>query len=89
MTKHDSHAEALQRDFPVAPLVPALDFARRGIPSHGHSAVDFEQRVNFDRLREYRISRAVESLEASGCGAFFCSTSIIFGTRLKRGSVGR
>ena len=70
MTKHDSHAEALQRDFPAAPLVPALDFARRGIPSHGHSAVDFEQRVNFDRLREYRISRAVESLEASGCGAF-------------------
>lgn len=51
-------------------LVPALDFARRGIPSHGHSGVDFEKRVDFDRLRAYRIDRAVQSLEASGCGAF-------------------
>jgi len=32
--------------------------------------VDFEQRVNFDRLRQYRLRRAKESLEASECGAF-------------------
>ena len=56
--------------FEPAPLVPALDFGRRGIPSHGHLAVDFESRVDFHRLREYRIGRAVDALEASGCGAF-------------------
>jgi Xaa-Pro dipeptidase len=32
--------------------------------------VDYEQRVDFARLREYRLARAKESLEASGCGAF-------------------
>lgn len=31
--------------------------------------VDYEQRVNMDRLREYRLGRARSSLEASGCGA--------------------
>lgn len=33
-------------------------------------AVDFEQRVDFDRLRSYRLSRARAALEASECGAF-------------------
>jgi Xaa-Pro dipeptidase len=32
--------------------------------------VDYEQRVDFDRLRNYRLARAKESLEASQCGAF-------------------
>jgi Xaa-Pro aminopeptidase len=36
----------------------------------GHMGVDYEQRVDFGRLREYRLTRATESLEASGCGAF-------------------
>jgi Xaa-Pro dipeptidase len=36
----------------------------------GHMGVDYEQRVDFGRLREYRLARAKESLEASGCGAF-------------------
>jgi Xaa-Pro aminopeptidase len=36
----------------------------------GHMGVDFEQRVDFDRLRQYRLGRARASLEASGCGAF-------------------
>jgi Xaa-Pro dipeptidase len=36
----------------------------------GHMGVDYEQRVQFGRLREYRLARAKESLEASGCGAF-------------------
>jgi Xaa-Pro aminopeptidase len=36
----------------------------------GHMGVDYEQRVDFARLREYRIGRAKESLEASDCGAF-------------------
>jgi Xaa-Pro aminopeptidase len=32
--------------------------------------VDYEERVDFARLRDYRISRAKAALEASGCGAF-------------------
>ncbi|WP_067168799.1 M24 family metallopeptidase [Microtetraspora niveoalba] len=36
----------------------------------GHMAVDYEERVDFDRLRGYRLARAKEALEASGCGAF-------------------
>lgn len=35
-------------------------------------AVDFEERVNFDRLREYRLSRARAALEASELGALLC-----------------
>ncbi len=52
------------------PLVPALDFDNRMIPAHGHMGVDFEERVNFDRLRQYRLGRAMKSLADSGCGAF-------------------
>jgi Xaa-Pro dipeptidase len=32
--------------------------------------VDYEQRVDFDRLRRYRLARAKASLESSDCGAF-------------------
>jgi Xaa-Pro dipeptidase len=32
--------------------------------------VDYEHRVDFDRLRDYRISRAKAALAASDCGAF-------------------
>jgi Xaa-Pro dipeptidase len=32
--------------------------------------VDFEQRVDFDRLRDYRLGRARAALESSECGAF-------------------
>jgi Xaa-Pro dipeptidase len=32
--------------------------------------VDYEERVDFDRLRRYRIGRAKEALKASDCGAF-------------------
>jgi Xaa-Pro dipeptidase len=32
--------------------------------------VDYEERVDFGRLRDYRMARAKASLEASGCGAF-------------------
>jgi Xaa-Pro aminopeptidase len=36
----------------------------------GHMGVDYEQRVDFDRLRAYRLARARESLAGSECGAF-------------------
>jgi Xaa-Pro dipeptidase len=32
--------------------------------------VDYEERVDFDRLRKYRVERAQAALEASDCGAF-------------------
>ncbi|MFD0856621.1 M24 family metallopeptidase [Actinomadura adrarensis] len=40
------------------------------LPAPGHMGVDYEQRVDFDRLRKYRLGRAKASLEASECGAF-------------------
>ena len=44
--------------------------ASRPLPAPGHSGVDFEQRVDFGRLRDYRLSRARSALESSPCGAF-------------------
>ena len=42
----------------------------RPLPAPGHMGVDYEERVDFDRLRRYRIGRAREALEGSECGAF-------------------
>jgi Xaa-Pro dipeptidase len=42
----------------------------RPLPAPGHGGVDFEQRVDFDRLRAYRLARARAALESSECGAF-------------------
>ncbi|HEX3780404.1 MAG TPA: Xaa-Pro peptidase family protein [Pseudonocardiaceae bacterium] len=42
----------------------------RPIPAPGHGGVDFEQRVDFARLRSYRLARARASLAGSECGAF-------------------
>jgi Xaa-Pro aminopeptidase len=42
----------------------------RPIPAPGHGGVDFEERVDFDRLRKYRIARARAALDSSECGAF-------------------
>ncbi len=36
----------------------------------GHMGVDYEARVDFDRLRKYRIGRAKNALNSSDCGAF-------------------
>src|SRR2546423_5550783 len=37
-------------------LKPGYNWSRQ-IPAHGHSAVDFEERVNFRRLHDYRLPR--------------------------------
>jgi Xaa-Pro aminopeptidase len=42
----------------------------RPLPAPGRGGVDFEQRVDFGRLRDYRIGRALGALESSECGAF-------------------
>ncbi len=39
------------------------------IPAWGHTAVDFERRVDHDRLRKYRLSRAKDALKKSGLGS--------------------
>ena len=49
-------------------LDPGWQWNRR-IPSFGHTAVDFERRVDHDRLRRYRLARAKTALENSECGA--------------------
>jgi Xaa-Pro dipeptidase len=36
----------------------------------GQMAVDYEQRVDFSRLRDYRLGRAKAALDQSECGAF-------------------
>jgi Xaa-Pro dipeptidase len=41
----------------------------RPIPAPGPMGVDFEERVDFDRLRTYRLARARAALEASELGA--------------------
>ena len=39
------------------------------VPSPGRMAVDFEDRVDFRRLRDYRLARSREALAASDLGA--------------------
>jgi Xaa-Pro aminopeptidase len=39
------------------------------LPAPGHMGVDFEQRVDFERLRAYRLGRAKAALDSSECGS--------------------
>jgi Xaa-Pro dipeptidase len=41
----------------------------RAIPQPGHMGVDFEGRVDFRRMHQYRLGRAREALAVSGLGA--------------------
>src|SRR5215472_10048965 len=42
----------------------------RPIGAPGHMGVDYEERVDFTRLHDYRMARARAALEATECGAF-------------------
>ncbi|KPP99352.1 Xaa-Pro peptidase family protein [Marinobacter sp. HL-58] len=44
----------------------------RPIPAPGRMHVDFEERVNYDRLHRYRTGRAREALAGSDLGAILC-----------------
>jgi Xaa-Pro dipeptidase len=44
----------------------------RPLQSPGHMQVDFEERVNFRRLHEYRLARTRAALAGSGLGALLC-----------------
>jgi Xaa-Pro aminopeptidase len=47
---------------------PGHDWTRP-LPAHGHTAVDFEERINFRRLHHYRLARTRQALQQSGLGA--------------------
>ena len=42
----------------------------KSLQAPGHMGVDYETRVDFDRLRKYRIGRAKDALSGSECGSF-------------------
>ena len=58
---------------PVRPddVDPRHDW-RRPLQAPGHTQVDFEQRVDFRRLHDYRLARTRAALAASGLGALLC-----------------
>src|SRR5438477_1207758 len=44
----------------------------RALPALGPMGVDFEERVDFQRLHRYRLGRVRQALEASNLGALLC-----------------
>jgi len=48
------------------------EFPISTLPTYGTGAVDFEQRVDYSRLREYRLGRTRAALAASDLGAILC-----------------
>lgn len=50
---------------------PRLDWTG-AIPTPGMMAVDFEERVNFRRLHDYRLGRSRQALRNSDLGALLC-----------------
>ena len=44
----------------------------RPLQAPGHMQVDFEQRVDFRRLHDYRLARTRAALAQSGLGALLC-----------------
>lgn len=71
-------------------LRPAAEFAQTSIAAPGIIGVDWEERVDFQRLRNYRIARAKEALERSELGALlvFESSNIRYLTATHIGTWG-
>src|SRR5438067_9754879 len=44
----------------------------RPLQAPGHTQVDFEERINFRRLHDYRLARTRAALAESGLGALLC-----------------
>jgi len=44
----------------------------RPLQAPGHTQVDFEERINFRRLHDYRLARTRAALAGSGLGALLC-----------------
>lgn len=66
------------------------DFAQSAIAAPGIQAVDWEQRVDYQRLRDYRLARSRAALEASDLGALlvFESSNIRYLTSTHIGTWG-
>ena len=45
---------------------------KRPLPAPGHTQVDFEERINFRRLHDYRLARVRAALAQSDLGALLC-----------------
>lgn len=45
---------------------------KRALGAPGHTSVDFEERVDFRRLHDYRLGRTKAALKNSGLGALLC-----------------
>jgi Xaa-Pro dipeptidase len=58
----------VSRRTPKGDLDPHYNWDRH-LPAWGTMGVDFEERVNFDRMRRYRLARAKQALENSDCGS--------------------
>src|SRR5712692_9153872 len=65
--------KTIARDKVINPeaLKPGFNWSRP-IPAPGHSGVDFEERVNFRRLHDYRLNRARQALANSNLGSILC-----------------
>ena len=48
---------------------------KRHLPAWGAMGVDFESRVEFDRMRRYRLARARQALDAVGAAARCCCST--------------
>src|SRR6478609_10141443 len=52
---------------------PALEKKKNmGLKTYGTMAVDWEERINFERLRTERLQRAKDALEKSEMGSLLC-----------------
>jgi Xaa-Pro dipeptidase len=73
MAKELREPKVVTRDAVIDPeaLKPGFNW-NRPIPAPGHSGVDFEERVNFRRLHDYRLNRARQALANSKLGSILC-----------------
>ncbi|HZX65766.1 MAG TPA: hypothetical protein VFE76_10255, partial [Myxococcales bacterium] len=73
MPDHAREPKEITRDkvLDAEALKPGYNWSRQ-IPAHGHSSVDFEERVNFRRLHDYRLARARQALAGSQLGSVLC-----------------
>jgi len=71
-------------------ITPASEFAQTSIAAPGIIGVDWEERVDYARLRDYRLARARQALEASDLGALlvFESSNIRYVTATHIGTWG-
>src|SRR4051794_6512886 len=95
MPDHAREPKAIPRDkvLDAEGLRPGYNWGG-GIPAPGGASVDFEERVNFRGLHDYRLARAREALPRSRHGAGLCfdnhnnprlpSTVIVENSRDKR-----